>query len=209
MNSYISIKKDFAEVLLEEKKSKFIGTIYKIDTEDDAKALLVDIRKKYNDATHNCYGFVTLDGKIERFSDDGEPQKTAGVPILDVIKKNKVVGVLIVVTRYYGGTLLGTGGLVKMYGGTAVAVLEEAIVSPYIPFSIYQVQIPYNLKPKIDNIFLNENFTIVNEEYTDQVTIDIQLLDEKVSRLIEIMTEISNGQITPTLVKDNIMMSSL
>ncbi len=209
MNSYISIKKDFAEVLLEEKKSKFIGTIYKIDTEEEAKALLVDIRKKYNDATHNCYGFITLDGKIERFSDDGEPQKTAGVPILDVIKKNKVVGVLIVVTRYYGGTLLGTGGLVKMYGGTAVSVLEEAIVAPYIPFSIYQVQIPYNLKPKVDNVFLNENFTIVNEEYTDVVTIDIQLLDEKKERLFEIMTEMSNGQVTPILIKDNIMMCSL
>ncbi len=152
MDTYISIKYQHCEVYLEEKKSKFIGNIYKIDTEDDAKELLVKIRKQYNDARHNCYGFITLDGKIKRFSDDGEPQKTAGVPILDVIEKNKVVGVLIVVTRYFGGTLLGTGGLVKMYGGTAVKALEDAIITPYIPFCIYSFSIPYNIKPKLDNI---------------------------------------------------------
>lgn len=205
IDSYISIKKDFAEVLLEEKKSKFIGSIFKIDTEDDAKRILLDIRKKYNDATHNCFGYITLDGKIKRCSDDGEPQKTAGVPILDVIEKNKVVGALIVVTRYYGGTLLGTGGLVKMYSGSAVRVLEDAEVSEYIPHCIYEVIIPYNLKPKIDNIFENEKFEVVNEEYTDMVNIQIKILREKTEQLFLIISEISSGTVVPALIVDDIM----
>lgn len=205
MDSYISIEKDFHEVFLEEKKSKFIGTIFKIDTEDKAKEILTTIRKKYNDANHNCYGFITLDGKIKRFSDDGEPQKTAGLPILDVIEKNNCVGVLIIVTRYFGGTLLGTGGLVKMYSGTAVKVLEEAIVSTYLPHCIFEVKIPYNLKPKIDNIFLNENFKTVDEQYTDIVTIKIQLLREQTNKLHDIMQEASNGTIQAVLIEDDIM----
>ncbi len=209
IDSYISIKKDFAEVFLEEKKSKFIGSIFKIDTEDDAKNILNDIRKKYNDATHNCFGYITLDGKIKRCSDDGEPQKTAGVPILDVIEKNNVVGALIIVTRYYGGTLLGTGGLVKMYSGSAVKALEEAVVAPYIPQCIYEIKIPYNLKPKIDNIFLNENFVVVDEQFSDIVTIKIQILREKVPKLEDILQEVSNGSIFATLVEDNIMCCSL
>ncbi len=92
-----------------------------------------------------------------------------------------------------------------MYSGTAVRVLEEAEVLPYIPHCIYEIDIPYNLKPKLDNIFINESFTVVNEEYTDTVTIKIQLLREKVPRLIDIMQELSNGQIEPILVSDNIM----
>ncbi len=205
MEPYISIKKESSTVNLEEKKSKFIGNIFKIETEQDAKEILQTIRKQYNDARHNCYGYITLDGKIKRYSDDGEPQKTAGVPILDVIEKNNLVGVLIIVTRYFGGTLLGTGGLVKMYGGTAVKALEEAEITPYIPFCIYEISIPYNLKPKLDNIFENENFKIVNEDFTDKITLQVQLLREKTDSLINIMNELSNGQITPILLQDDIM----
>ncbi len=206
IDSYISLKKDFCEVHLEEKKSKFIGSAFKIDTEEDAKNILAEIRKKYNDATHNCFGYITLDGKIKRCSDDGEPQKTAGVPILDVIEKNNVVGCLIIVTRYYGGTLLGTGGLVKMYSGSAVKALEEAQPVSYIPHCIYEIKIPYNLKPKIDNIFLNENFVVKDEFFTDVVTLHIQILREKFERLKDIMQEISNGSIEPLLVEEDIML---
>lgn len=205
IDSYFSIKKDFCEIFQEEKKSKFIGSAFKINTEEDAKTILEEIRKKYNDATHNCYAYITLDGKIRRCSDDGEPQKTAGVPILDVIDKNGVVGCLIIVTRYYGGTLLGTGGLVKMYSSSAVLAINEAVISKYVPQCVYEVIIPYNLKPKIDNIFSNETFLVIDEQYTDNVSIKIQLLREKVERLNEIMQEISNGQITATMLEDNIM----
>ncbi len=208
MDQYISIKKDFATVNLEEKKSKFIGNIFKIDTEDDAKEKLDTIRKQYNDARHNCYGFITLDGKIKRFSDDGEPQKTAGLPILDVIEKNNLVGVLIVVTRYFGGTLLGTGGLVKMYSSTAIEALSKAEVTTYIPFCIFEITISYNLKPKIDNIFQNENFIVVDEVFTDKITMQVQLLREKINIFNDILNELSNGQITPILIKDNVMCPS-
>lgn len=127
------------------------------------------------------------------------------MPILDVIEKNKCVGVLIVVTRYFGGTLLGTGGLVKMYSGTAVLALNEAIISTYVPHCIYEIKIPYNLKPKIDNIFLNEDFEVIDEQFTDVVTIQIKILREKNERLDKIVQEISNGQIFTKLIKDDIM----
>ncbi len=92
-----------------------------------------------------------------------------------------------------------------MYSGTAVEVLNEAEVVPYIPHCIYEVTIPYNLKPKLDNIFLNEQFEVVDEAYTDMVTVQIKLLREKVERLNDIITEISSGQITPILKTDDIM----
>lgn len=207
MEQYYSIKKD-AVVNLEEKKSKFIGSIFKIDTEDNAKEILTDIRKKYNDATHNCYGFITLDGKIKRCSDDGEPQKTAGVPILDVIEKNNLVGVLIVVTRYYGGTLLGTGGLVKMYSGSAVASVKEAEIALFIPYNIYEVTIDYNLKAKMEFLFEKENFTIIDEQYSDKVTVQVQMRKEQESDLTKIMTDLTNQAYTPVLVKEDIMLAS-
>lgn len=207
MEQYYSIKKD-AVVNLEEKKSKFIGSIFKIDTEDNAKEILTDIRKQYNDATHNCYGFITLDGKIKRCSDDGEPQKTAGVPILDVIEKNNLVGVLIVVTRYFGGTLLGTGGLVKMYSGSAVAAVKEAEIALFIPHNIYEVTIDYNLKAKMEFLFEKENFTIIDEQYSDKVTVQVQMKKEQESDLTKIMTDLTNQVYTPVLVKEDIMLAS-
>lgn len=204
MESYLSIKNE-AVVHLEEKKSKFIGSVFKIDTEDDAKEIIKDTRTKYFDATHNCYGFITLDGKIKRYSDDGEPSKTAGVPILDVIEKQNLRGVLIIVTRYYGGTLLGTGGLVKMYQSSAISALDSAEVVLYEEYQIYSIIIPYNLKAKIDNIFLKENFVIVSENYTDSIEIFVQIKKDDTDRLFEIISDLTNGSAFPVLKEANIM----
>lgn len=204
MESYLSIKNE-AVVFLEEKKSKFIGSVFKIDTEEDAKEIIRDTRIKYIDATHNCYGFITLDGKIKRYSDDGEPSKTAGVPILDVIEKQNLRGVLIIVTRYYGGTLLGTGGLVKMYQSSAISALESAEVVLYEEYQIYTISIPYNLKAKIDNVFLKENFVIVSEEYTDSIQLSVQIKKDDSERLFKIISDMTNGSAYPVLKNDNIM----
>lgn len=95
------------EDILVEKKSKFIGKIIKVDTEEQAKQHLAKIRKQYNDASHNCFAYIVNDENIERFSDDGEPQGTAGMPILEVLRREKITNVLCVVTRYFGGTELG------------------------------------------------------------------------------------------------------
>ena len=125
---YKTVKKQ-SQSLLIEKKSKFIANVKPVDNEDDALAFLNEIRSKYSDATHNVYAYVIDENNIFRYSDDGEPSGTAGMPVLDAIRKSGIVDVVVVVTRYFGGTLLGTGGLVHTYGASAKQGLIESIFS--------------------------------------------------------------------------------
>lgn len=112
-----------------EKKSKFIANLYYIKSKDEAEEIINSIRKKYYDARHNCYAYSVLDEDNKLFtkaSDDGEPQGTAGMPMLDIINKKELVNVLVIVTRYFGGILLGTGGLVRAYSEATLKAIEEA-----------------------------------------------------------------------------------
>ena len=122
---YITIK-GRAEARFEEKKSVFIGYVCHVESEEEALAFVKEIKEKHKDATHNCYGYVMKGGILCRYSDDGEPQGTAGKPILDMLVKSGVDDVCVVVTRYFGGTLLGTGGLVRAYTSAALGALENA-----------------------------------------------------------------------------------
>ena len=116
------------------KKSRFIGAAYPVQTVEEALSLLETIRKRYWDATHNCYAYIIGEnGEQKRFSDDGEPQGTAGMPMLDVLQKKDVTNLLVVVTRYFGGTLLGAGGLVRAYAGAAGAAVDAAGVTVMTP----------------------------------------------------------------------------
>ena len=110
----------------EEKRSVFIGHAIHIDSEEEAQTFIKEIKKKYSDATHNCWAYILNDGIIARYSDDGEPQGSAGVPVLDTLKKSGVSDAVIVVTRYFGGILLGAGGLVRAYSHTAKLAIEAA-----------------------------------------------------------------------------------
>ena len=122
---YITIK-GRAEARFEEKKSVFIGYASHVESEEEALSFVKEIKEKHKDATHNCYGYVMKNGILCRYSDDGEPQGTAGKPILDMLKKSGVDDVCVVVTRYFGGTLLGTGGLVHAYSLGAKMAVEAA-----------------------------------------------------------------------------------
>ena len=114
---------------IEEKKSRFIATVRPVDTENEALDFLAAMRKKYWDARHNCFAYtIGRNNELQRCSDDGEPQGTAGIPVLDVLQKSGIVDAVVVVTRYFGGTLLGTGGLVRAYGGAAALALQKARV---------------------------------------------------------------------------------
>ena len=112
---YKTVKSD-GEALIIEKKSKFIATVKPVTSDEEAQAFLAQMRSEYSDATHNVYAYVIDENNIFRYSDDGEPSGTAGMPVLDTIRKEGLVDVAVVVTRYFGGTLLGTGGLVHAYG---------------------------------------------------------------------------------------------
>ena len=114
---------------IEEKKSRFICHIFKIKSEEEAEEYITAVKKKYWDARHNCYAYVTGDkGQIQRFSDDGEPQGTAGKPMLDILNSYGLTDCLLVVTRYFGGTLLGTGGLIRAYTKSTQEGIKESMV---------------------------------------------------------------------------------
>lgn len=125
MSAYITVEKQSSDSFIE-KKSKFIGYCAPVQTEEEALAFLAEIRKKHHDATHNVYAYRLRESGFMRFSDDGEPQGTAGLPVLDGMRKAQVTDAVVVATRYFGGTLLGGGGLVRAYSHTASIALEAA-----------------------------------------------------------------------------------
>lgn len=132
-----------------EKKSVFMSYIRPISTEDEAKEFLNKIRQKHSDATHNVYAYVNREGNVSRFSDDGEPQGTAGMPVFDVLRKEELLGVCVVVTRYFGGILLGGGGLVRAYGRAARDAVEKAGVCMYKRKSRMKFACDYDLSGRL------------------------------------------------------------
>ena len=130
MEDYTTLK-EYGTYTYEEKKSVFIGECMPVKTEEEALSFINNIKKKYSDARHHVYAYVLRENSVMRFTDDHEPQGTAGMPVLDIIRKNCCTDVVIVVTRYFGGTLLGTGGLVRAYTAAALGALEAAEIIRY------------------------------------------------------------------------------
>lgn len=142
-NGYFRVKNSIEkEVIIE--KSRFIAYTKMTSTEDEAKAFVDGIRKKHPFATHNCYAYVTEGGKVARFSDDGEPQGTAGIPMLEVLKNRGLRDTTVVVTRYFGGIKLGAGGLVRAYSSTTSLGLDEAGVEENVLSSVYKITFGYD-----------------------------------------------------------------
>ena len=167
---------------LDVKKSKFIANIIKITDEQDAKEKLNQIRKKYSDARHNCYAYIIYDKetktKIEKSSDDREPSGTAGIPMLTLLQKNNLVNVLIVVTRYFGGILLGTGGLVRAYTDSSKQALEAAKIIELQYGEILEYCIEYDEFEYFKYICEKNNIEIVNTEYSNNIKVIIKLKEE-------------------------------
>lgn len=167
---------------LDVKKSKFIANIIKIMDEQDAKEKLNQIRKKYSDARHNCYAYIIYDNetktKIEKSSDDREPSGTAGIPMLTLLQKNNLVNVLIVVTRYFGGILLGTGGLVRAYTDSSKQALEAAKIIELQYGEILEYCIEYDEFEYFKYICEKNNIEIVKIEYSNNIKTIIKLKEE-------------------------------
>ena len=195
MESYKTIEA-FASDEFIEKKSRFIGYIKPVLTEEEALKFVSEISKKHWDATHNVYAYNIKEGNISRCSDDGEPAKTAGAPALDVILKEEITNVVIVITRYFGGTLLGTGGLVKAYSKAAKIAIEKAekvVMTNCIEFIM---SIPYTLFGKCENEFRNNDVLISNKEFFDEVNIIAICKEVKFNNLKEKINELSGGKIS-------------
>ena len=125
MDSYL-VPSGYGETEFVEKRSRFIGQVWRVETEEEARAHIEEVRKRYHDARHHCWCYVIREGNILRYSDDGEPQGTAGQPMLNVFQKEEVTNAVCVVTRYFGGIQLGAGGLTRAYGGTAKLALAAS-----------------------------------------------------------------------------------
>ena len=149
-------------------KSRFIAEAYRVDTVEEIEEILSTIRKKYYDATHHCFAYRLKDN-IQKMSDDGEPAKTAGAPILDVILKRDITNILIVVTRYFGGMLLGAGGLVRAYSGAASAVLEQAPLYKLSEQNKFQLTCSYSTYQTI--LKTMKYIKIENSSFLTEVTI--------------------------------------
>ncbi|MCM1049785.1 MAG: YigZ family protein [Clostridiales bacterium] len=180
---------------IEEKKSVFIANTAPVQTEEEALAFIESMKKKYWDARHNCYAYVLGEkAQIVRFSDDGEPSGTAGKPILEVLLGLEVRNTVIVVTRYFGGTLLGTGGLVRAYTQAAQAGMADSDVRRVVRGVTLQITTDYNGIGKIQYIMGRRNITIEEPEYTDSVTLKVKIPYKDQEAVIKEITEATAGK---------------
>lgn len=169
-----------AQIEISEKKSRFIATVMPVKTQEEADTFLQELKKEYWNAAHNCYAYqIGERNEIQRFSDDGEPQGTAGKPILDVLKGEELRDTAIVVTRYFGGTLLGTGGLVRAYGRSAKEGVIAAEIVEYILMRRYVITIAYTLVGKIQYLLAENGYITEDEVYTEDVTLHVLVEEDQ------------------------------
>lgn len=190
---YKTVKAD-GEALIVEKKSKFIATVKPVLSDEEAQSFLADMRSKYSDATHNVYAYVIDENNIFRYSDDGEPSGTAGMPVLDTIRKEGIVDVAVVVTRYFGGTLLGTGGLVHAYGAAAREGLLAAGIVTRILCDIVTVKVDYTSVGKMQYMISEGGYILEDTVYDNEVTFRVCLKKEQVDKFVKDVTELTCGR---------------
>ena len=178
---------------LVEKKSKFIANIYYVQSQEEVENILKEIRKKYYDARHNCYAYsiLTNNGIVNKMSDDGEPSGTAGAPMLNIITKNELTNILVVVTRYFGGILLGTGGLVKAYSEATMQALEKAtIVNEEIGYEV-EITVLYNEWEKVKYYLEKSNILIIDVKYNEKIVSKIEVTEKEKNKIKELIDECS------------------
>ena len=175
----ITIKEHIQSEIVE-KKSKFIANIYYVQSVDEAENMIKEIKKKYHDARHNCscYRVLKNDTIVEKSSDDGEPSGTAGSPMLNILQKKDLVNIVVIVTRYFGGILLGTGGLVRAYSDVTQKGIEEANKLKIVPGKEYEIKIDYSNLEKLKYYSKLNNIDIVNVEFGNDIICKLHIQNE-------------------------------
>ena len=184
MKEFVTIEKEsFSEFI--EKKSKFIGNLFYVESSKEAEEIIKKVKKKYFDAKHNCIAYRVLEKEqiVERFSDDGEPSGTAGAPMLNILQKNNLLNVLIVVTRYFGGILLGTGGLVKAYQNSLILALENSVKVIKSLGEVLEVSLEYSDFENFKYYCKNNKIIIVDTSYKENIVCKIELEEDKKKKL--------------------------
>lgn len=178
-----------------EKKSRFIATIRPVETEEEALAFIEEIRKKYWDARHNCSAYVLGERQeIMRCSDDGEPSQTAGKPMMDVLTGTGLTNTAVVVTRYFGGTLLGTGGLVRAYSAAVQEGLKNSRLITKYWGTMLEIGTDYNGIGKLQYLFGQRQIPMMDSEYTDKVKFTVLVPVSRVPEITKAVTEATSGQ---------------
>lgn len=169
-----------------EKKSKFICHIFYVENKQEAEKVIKDINKKYHDARHHCYAYRIIENQmiIEKSSDDGEPSGTAGAPMLNLLIKNNIANVLVIVTRYFGGILLGTGGLVKAYSKACMLAIESANIKEREKGFLYRVNLEYKELEKFKYFCGINHIQIIEEKYLENIELEIKL-GENTAKILE------------------------
>ena len=197
MDEYFTIEKDAAGTV-EAKRSKFIAALRHVQSEEEALAFINSEKKKYHDAKHHCSAYIIKDKEkgrdIERFNDDGEPSGTAGKPMMDILKGAGLKDVCCVVTRYFGGVLLGTGGLVRAYSDAAKESVSDCERIRMVPRQSVELVFDYSLTGKIDNVLESLSCSKNSADYTEKVRYVCGCDPDKVSELILKVNEISSGK---------------
>jgi len=183
-----------------EKKSRFIGYVKPVKTQAEAVEFINSIKTKHWDATHNVSAYVLKENNIQRSSDDGEPSGTAGVPVLDVLLKEGLVDVCVVVTRYFGGTLLGAGGLIRAYSHGSKIAVDAGHIITMAPCKIITVSVDYSFYDRINIMLADFGANIENSEFADKVNIEFSLKESLVDNLSKTLTEQSNGKYTLNII---------
>lgn len=191
----ITIKTDFINEE-EIKKSRFICHLKRISTEEEARDFIAKIKKEHWKANHNCSAY-TLGNRqeIQRSSDDGEPSGTAGVPMLEILKKKEIINVCAVVTRYFGGIKLGAGGLIRAYAGSVNHAIEEVGLVQIVNQRELILKLDYSLYDSVQRFLLTQNLQISDSEFLSEVTVRCFIDEEKINNFLELLTESFNGKI--------------
>ena len=176
-------KNTTAEII--EKKSRFIANLFYVETPQEAEDKIKQIKKKYYDAKHNCFAYITLKGNEiqKKSSDDGEPSGTAGAPMLEILEKQSVYNVVVIVTRYFGGILLGTGGLVRAYSDSLKEAIKKSTLVEQEPGYEAEIKLPYADFEKFKYYCNKNNINIINSEYSDFIICKIEVNDAEKNRL--------------------------
>lgn len=177
-----------------EKKSRFIGYVKPVKAQDEAVEFINTIKSKHWDAAHNVYAYVLRDNNIQRYSDDGEPGGTAGLPVLDVLLKEELVDVCVVATRYFGGILLGAGGLVRAYSHTSKIAVEAGHIITMAQCSVLEAVVDYSFYDRMTILLNDFNANTINTEFADNVKITFSIKENFQAPLQAKLTDISNGK---------------
>ncbi len=185
---------------LVEKKSRFIASVCSVSTPEEAQSFIEQIKKKYWDAKHNCSAYVIgKDAQYTRCNDDGEPAQTAGLPMLEVLLHSEVRNIVVVVTRYFGGTLLGTGGLIRAYGQTVKQALENSVIGEEVEGYEVIIEADYSDVGKVQYLLTQKQITVLNSVYAQNVTFELQMQKELLQEVTDALVEATCGRI---LMKD-------